>query len=310
MLNLFTYLAFFISAAMAAGGIILASRLRKKHHNEISAALLYFQIFIFTFGFYGFWGQVVIKAFLAPYITNTDLLIRFYDISILLGLPFLVFAWLMLIRLVCDLSGRRCSNWFILGFLVFNFALVVTIGYMIARSGGIKPAILLKTFFIVINLISATVSYLILYSASKNSIMKHPHNRIVAAALMFIMAAQCIAVYFYEGHPVVGLLVIVAFFTGNAFLPVYLTYGVDLKPVVPVIVQEMFSFDEFFRKFDISPREKDIIREICNGLTNQEIADKLFISLQTVKDHTHRIYIKTNVKSRAQLMNLVKGGGV
>jgi DNA-binding NarL/FixJ family response regulator len=56
----------------------------------------------------------------------------------------------------------------------------------------------------------------------------------------------------------------------------------------------------------VSPRETDIIREICNGLSNKEISDKLFISLQTVKDHTHRIYIKTNVRSRVQLINLVR----
>jgi DNA-binding NarL/FixJ family response regulator len=66
------------------------------------------------------------------------------------------------------------------------------------------------------------------------------------------------------------------------------------------------SFEDFCRKFEVSPRESEIIREICNGLSNKEISDNLFISLQTVKDHTHRIYIKTNVRSRSQLMNLVK----
>ena len=66
------------------------------------------------------------------------------------------------------------------------------------------------------------------------------------------------------------------------------------------------SFEEFCKKFEVSPRETDIVREICNGLSNKEISEKLFISLQTVKDHTHRIYIKTNVKSRVQLINLVK----
>ncbi|MDT8374569.1 MAG: LuxR C-terminal-related transcriptional regulator [Bacteroidales bacterium] len=45
---------------------------------------------------------------------------------------------------------------------------------------------------------------------------------------------------------------------------------------------------------------------MCNGLSNQEIADRLFISLQTVKDHTSRIYTKTNVRNRMQLMTLVR----
>jgi DNA-binding NarL/FixJ family response regulator len=68
----------------------------------------------------------------------------------------------------------------------------------------------------------------------------------------------------------------------------------------------ILSFEDFCSKYDISPRESDIIREICNGLSNKEISERLFISLQTVKDHTHRIYIKTNVRSRVQLINLVK----
>jgi DNA-binding NarL/FixJ family response regulator len=86
---------------------------------------------------------------------------------------------------------------------------------------------------------------------------------------------------------------------------VYLSYGtlvsgLSSRPGVEI------SLDDFYSKFEVSPRERDIIQEICNGLSNKEISEKLFISLQTVKDHTHRIYIKTNVKSRVQLITLVK----
>jgi DNA-binding NarL/FixJ family response regulator len=70
------------------------------------------------------------------------------------------------------------------------------------------------------------------------------------------------------------------------------------------------NFDTLCRNFDISPREKEIVQEICKGLTNQQIADKLFISLQTVKDHTHRIYIKVNCASRAQLITIVNDKAV
>jgi ATP/maltotriose-dependent transcriptional regulator MalT len=71
-------------------------------------------------------------------------------------------------------------------------------------------------------------------------------------------------------------------------------------------IKKDLSFEEFCKQFEVSPRETDIVREICNGLSNKEISDTLFISLQTVKDHTHRIYVKTNVKSRVQLINRVK----
>ncbi len=120
------------------------------------------------------------------------------------------------------------------------------------------------------------------------------------------MLMQCVPVYFFEGQPLIGYIFIVTFFAGNAFLPVYLTYGAEITVPKPKEPEKNISFDEFCRIYDVSPREKDIVKEICNGLSNKEISEKLFISLQTVKDHTHRIYIKTNVKSRAQLMNLVK----
>ena len=119
------------------------------------------------------------------------------------------------------------------------------------------------------------------------------------------MAVQGIALYFYQNESLTGMIFIFLYFAGNSFLPVYMSYGTMLS-VIPEEPVEDISFDDFCKKFEVSPRESDIIREICNGLSNKEISDKLFISLQTVKDHSHRIYIKTNVRSRAQLMNLVK----
>ena len=49
-------------------------------------------------------------------------------------------------------------------------------------------------------------------------------------------------------------------------------------------------------------REKDIIFSIAEGLTNKEIGQKLFISSHTVKAHLEKIYEKTNLHNRAQLI--------
>lgn len=119
------------------------------------------------------------------------------------------------------------------------------------------------------------------------------------------MFLQSLPLLFYNSQPYIGIIFILTFFAGNTFLPIYLNYG-TLFTVFTIGQIKDLSFEEFCKKFEVSPRETDIVREICNGLSNKEISDKLFISLQTVKDHTHRIYVKTNVKSRVQLIYLVK----
>jgi DNA-binding NarL/FixJ family response regulator len=54
----------------------------------------------------------------------------------------------------------------------------------------------------------------------------------------------------------------------------------------------------------LSRKEYAIIQLVSQGLKNREIADRLCISEQTVKSHLSRIFHKTNVTSRAQLVPL------
>jgi DNA-binding CsgD family transcriptional regulator len=305
MLHYLVYLIFILSVALAAGGVVLSSKLRNRYRHDIFSTLLYFQVFIFTFGFYGIWGQVVIKAFLATYI-SAELLARFSDIAMLLGLPFLVFAWLMLIQFSFGISGRKNNNWLIFWFLLLNFSIIIIVGYIIARTSAVKPVSLIKNYFISMNVLySLLASLFILFPRKGRSIIHDYDRKIIAPAIFLVMVSQCVPLLFYTSQSYIAIIFIFTFFAGNTFLPVYLNYGTLLSAFAGETTKDL-SFEEFCKKFEVSPRETDIVREICNGLSNKEISDKLFISLQTVKDHTHRIYIKTNVKSRVQLINLVK----
>jgi DNA-binding NarL/FixJ family response regulator len=56
------------------------------------------------------------------------------------------------------------------------------------------------------------------------------------------------------------------------------------------------------RYHQLTEREYEILIHVCNGLTNIEIADKLFISPKTVEVHKSNIFKKTDVKNSAQLV--------
>lgn len=51
---------------------------------------------------------------------------------------------------------------------------------------------------------------------------------------------------------------------------------------------------------ELTDREREVLIEIAHGLSNQEIADKLFISLTTVKTHVAHILSKINARDRVQ----------
>jgi DNA-binding CsgD family transcriptional regulator len=58
----------------------------------------------------------------------------------------------------------------------------------------------------------------------------------------------------------------------------------------------------------ITKRENEIIALICEGKTNQEIADQLFISVTTVKDHNQAIFQKLGVRNRTEVTRLILRG--
>lgn len=50
----------------------------------------------------------------------------------------------------------------------------------------------------------------------------------------------------------------------------------------------------------LTPRESEIMKSLCQGLLNKEIATNLYISEGTVKQHIHHIYQKLQVRNRTE----------
>lgn len=63
-------------------------------------------------------------------------------------------------------------------------------------------------------------------------------------------------------------------------------------------------FEELCNKYHLTQREVEIIKLIRDGLSNQEIAENLFISSNTARNHIYNIYKKVGTKNRYELINL------
>ena len=60
----------------------------------------------------------------------------------------------------------------------------------------------------------------------------------------------------------------------------------------------------------LTRRERDVLRKICDGMTNKHIAQVLGISPETVKSHVTHILLKLAVRNRAHAVSHAKSQGL
>jgi len=106
--------------------------------------------------------------------------------------------------------------------------------------------------------------------------------------------------------------IIAVFFTA---LGIWLALKLTKPKVKTIIVEKKvlveapgeFIFNEAeFRALGLSNRELEVLQLMSQGLSNQEIAEKLFVSLNTVKTHSSGLFSKLDVKRRTQAVEVGK----
>lgn len=80
---------------------------------------------------------------------------------------------------------------------------------------------------------------------------------------------------------------------------------------VPVPASQPFALnEERLKNLGITRRELEILELIAQGMSNREIADKLFVSENTVKTHSSRLFDKLSAKRRTQAVQIGKEMGL
>ncbi|MGY3212249.1 response regulator transcription factor [Mucilaginibacter sp. HD30] len=92
------------------------------------------------------------------------------------------------------------------------------------------------------------------------------------------------------------------------------------KPKVETVVIEKSVYKEVMpdfkvnqlevNKLNLSARELDVLQLMALGLSNKEISDRLFVSLNTIKTHSSKIFEKMEVKRRTQAVEMAQRLGI
>ena len=86
---------------------------------------------------------------------------------------------------------------------------------------------------------------------------------------------------------------------------------VVVKEVAVLVDRDNFVLNEnLLKQLGISKREYEVLELIAGGMSNQEIADKLFVSLNTIKTHSSRLFEKLEVSRRTQAVEKAKNLGL
>jgi DNA-binding CsgD family transcriptional regulator len=108
-----------------------------------------------------------------------------------------------------------------------------------------------------------------------------------------------------------GGLIALLFAVLGIWLGLKLTKNKETVIIREVPAPQVFTVNETrLRELGITRRELEILELIANGLSNREIAEKLFVSENTVKTHSSRLFDKLSARRRTQAVQLGKELGL
>jgi DNA-binding CsgD family transcriptional regulator len=247
---------------------------------------------------------------------------QFLNISLLLGSIFFIFFIAINVYFKIDLAltiakiaglaisltlfyfsrFRRMFNW---TSKVYFITLIFSLVYIGVRNGGVTGGIAP---------IFTAVLALMLFITRGRSLK----------ILLVLWIVSISALFFLEYfHP---SLIRPYFNRDQQYIDLYLSYssGIFMTAMVVILVKRLYkkeklNMEEMMEKYrdinsdlkknisnnkeSLSIREREICNLLLEGLSNLEIADKLFISEGTVKSHINKIYKKLGAKNRVEVLD-------
>jgi DNA-binding CsgD family transcriptional regulator/DMSO reductase anchor subunit len=295
--------------------IFFTFRLNKRYRIPFVNSYFFYLVFLYIFGTYSLAGSGIMEFLLTRMEVDPKVIHSSQLYAIFLGIPFIGLSQFMFLRSTREFFNKKQSLLFIILYFSVILGAFVLYGLYMVKSNYSATGTTLDMVslqrqvfcgFLVFVYLWAFLSIL-LWSRKQASMAKKFIRTFGASYLLFLVLSVALIliqpVYPYSRH--LFLLVFLSLhLVPIFFLNLYLDKTREMEVDSESDLESRFS--KFVEKHEISKRECEVVRLICQGYSNQEISDALFISLQTVKDHTHRIFVKTGVRNRVQLTNMIR----
>jgi LuxR family maltose regulon positive regulatory protein len=131
------------------------------------------------------------------------------------------------------------------------------------------------------------------------------------SALSFAEPRGLFRVFVYEGELLAELIEVILDEKSNSKKDPYPDVSeLYLKNLIETIREDKQKSGTSYLEEALSERELEVLQYIADGLTNKQIADKLFVSLNTIRTHTKKMNSKLGVHSRTQAVARAKELGL
>lgn len=312
MISLIFIVAFVVCFAIAVTCVVIGHEMTNNYKGAFFRLYLYYLVAFYVFAIYAIWGQIAMQTLLSAVQTTreTEELVGMF--MPILGVPFLIISMIMFIKMGYALVKVSTKNNAFYPHLVMLLLIPIFFGglYLGYEEAvfSMKPGPL----YLVVLILCIEIIYMIFFMAIvirhlKNVVGKN--QRIIRQLTLLLFAGllfRAVSLAFYSVAIWALAPLILVYFLSHLMALWYLRQqSNNLFEPISAERPNAIKKTQLYQKYHVTPREQEVIEQLCLGKTNQQIADTLFISLQTVKDHTHRIYNKVGINSRMKLVRMI-----
>lgn len=310
MMNLQLIATYFLIFTSCLTTIYISFRLYEKYRLKYLYFYLYYIIIHNILGFFYLFG-VYINNQLPLFSLESKNLVT--EISGFLIFPFIPVMLFMFINFIIELLNERFSNILKKVFLGLWGILILVYMFVAGRffiTGNYSLLREIRAFtYLLEGVILLGATFYLLIKARK--VMNNDRRQaiLIIGLMYFLILVFYIVIFIRLINPTLSFFLVLHF---SYNIPPLVYMGMYLKKYqahVSLPISKEANLDHFFEKYNITPREREVIMLLLKGKKTKDIEKELFISYHTAKNHIHNIFQKLSVQNRLQLTHLIRDFG-